>query len=278
MQRKLSVRADPATLPEVRAFVDDAATLAGFDERTRYQITMAANEAVSNAIEHGRPCTGGRVLLSAAASGDELTLAVRDCGNFVDAGSLRADPIAERGRGFAFMNLLMDDVRLDARPGQTVVRLAKRLPGAAEPPAPAPDAESEAGNVELVRRLLEALERRDAAALMQIADRGIVFEPLSTEVQQRTPYLGRPGLRRYLQDLEDTWDELRVAMHEFASRDDYVVALGRIRGVRGPHVAEGTAGMVWRVRDGMAVWGKVYSTENEALRAAGLPDVDGAAA
>ena len=62
---------------------------------------------------------------------------VRDCGEF-ETPPRRSDPVAERGRGFAFMNLLMDDVRLDARAGETVLRLAKRLPGT---PPPAREAE-----------------------------------------------------------------------------------------------------------------------------------------
>jgi anti-sigma regulatory factor (Ser/Thr protein kinase) len=123
----------PAGLSEGRGFIDRALAAAGFDAAARYQITVATNEAVSNAMEHGAPCDDGRFHLSASVEQGSFVFHVRDCGKFEDAASLLPDPVAERGRGFAFMNLLMDDVHLDARAGRTVLRLAKRLPGTPPP-------------------------------------------------------------------------------------------------------------------------------------------------
>src|SRR5688500_19178170 len=86
-------------------------------------------------MEHGAPCDDGHFHIAASVQRDALVFSVRDCGQFEEAASLEPDPVAERGRGFAFMNLLMDDVRLDAHPGGTVLQLVQRLPGA---PAPVP--------------------------------------------------------------------------------------------------------------------------------------------
>ncbi len=87
---------------------------------------MAVNEAVANALEHGAPCRGGRVYLGAEIEAQKLSFYVRDCGEF----ALVADPdsgeTADRGRGFALMNLLMDEVQVQTD-GQTEVRLSKRL-------------------------------------------------------------------------------------------------------------------------------------------------------
>ena len=125
-QHELALPADPSQLGLARSFVDAAAAAAGFAERERYQITMAVNEAVSNALEHGRPCPDGRIQLGVDMDGQELVLYVRDCGQFALGPEPDPDEIAERGRGFAFMNLLMDDVSLDTHE-QTEVRLSKRL-------------------------------------------------------------------------------------------------------------------------------------------------------
>jgi len=266
MRQEKAIVARPEGLLEARAFVDAIAEQAGFDAAERYQITMAANEAVSNALEHGSPCIGGRVHVSAEVGADALALAVRDCGRFA-AGSAEPDRIAERGRGFAFMNLMMDEVRLDAAPGRTTVRLVKRR--GPEPEVAPPDAAAP-GNVEAVGRLIDAFARRDAAALMRLVDLGVVFEPLSTAVSQRLPYLGRSGMRQYLDDLEETWDEFEVELLRARPLGSHVVALCRIRARAGTWRNEGLAGMVWRLRDGLAVWGKVYATEAEALDAAGL--------
>ena len=275
---KLAIAADPAQLPEARAFVDSAAARAGFNGAARYQITMAANEAISNAIEHGAPCPGGRILLAAGASRDALTLSVRDCGRFAEGGTLTADSIAERGRGFAFMNLLMDDVRLESEPGQTVISLVKRLPGAPLAPAGASGHAGDANeSLRVVERLLDGFTRRDVTTLLDVADRGVMFEPLSTPVGRRTPYLGHAGLRRYLRDLEETWDELRITIDELRPRADYVLARGSIHGAAGDFAADEPAFFVWRVRAGRAVWGKVFRSEEDALRAAGFPGQSAAA-
>lgn len=127
MASSVSITADPARLGEARRFVESVATESGFDDDALYQIKVASNEAVSNAIEHGKPCAGGNIEVRSELEDGELALYVSDCGEFVLADS-PSDPIAERGRGFTFMSLLMDDVSLDTGPGKTVVRLAKRLP------------------------------------------------------------------------------------------------------------------------------------------------------
>jgi anti-sigma regulatory factor (Ser/Thr protein kinase) len=55
-----------------------------------------------------------------------LTTEIRDCGDF-KAVRQPADILEERGRGLPLMFALMDSVEIDSAPGQTVVRLAKRL-------------------------------------------------------------------------------------------------------------------------------------------------------
>ena len=265
MRQEKAIPARPEGLLEARAFVDAVAEQAGFDPAERYQITMAANEAVSNALEHGAPCVGGRVHVAAEVGRDGLALSVRDCGRFA-GGTSEADEIAERGRGFAFMNLMMDDVQLDAAPGRTTVRLTKRRGEA--PPAAATGDESGAHNVEVVRRLIDGFARRDSATVLRLVDLGVVFEPLSTAVSQRIPYLGRAGIRRYLDDLEETWDEFHIDLVRARSLGTHVVALCKIRARAATWEGEGLTGMVWRLRNGLAVWGKVYESEAEALDAA----------
>lgn len=265
----LAISPGPPGLSEGRGFVDRALAAAGFDPATRYQITVATNEAVSNAMEHGAPCDDGRFHLAASVEGGSFVFSVRDCGEFETAASPLPDPVAERGRGFAFMNLLMDEVRLDARAGETVLRLAKRLPGSQPPPR-----EAEPGLVErntrVVRELFDAFAARDAARMMQLSDRGVMIEPLSTPVRRRSPYLGVDGLRRYLRDLEETWQKFELSVAEVRADGDYVVALGRIYAQHDDLVADDPAGFVFKLREAKVVWAKVYPSAAEALAAAGL--------
>jgi ketosteroid isomerase-like protein/anti-sigma regulatory factor (Ser/Thr protein kinase) len=264
----LAISPGPPGLSEGRGFIDRALTAAGFDAATRYQITVATNEAVSNAMEHGAPCDDGRFHLAASVESGSFVFSVRDCGQFEDSSSPLPDPVAERGRGFAFMNLLMDDVRLEARAGHTVLRLAKRLPGTS-PPARASAPATVHENLRVVHDLFEAFAARDVSRTTRLVDRGVMMEPLSTPVERRTPYLGVEGLRRYLTDLDETWDEFDVTIANARADGEHVVAAGRIRARQGEVTVDDPAAFCFRFRDGKVVWAKVYRSHDEALAAVG---------
>ena len=263
----LAISPGPRGLSEGRGFIERTLAAAGFDAATRYQITVATNEAVSNAMEHGEPCDDGHFHLAASVESGSFVFSVRDCGEFETTAPL-PDPVAERGRGFAFMNLLMDDVRLDARAGKTTLRLAKRLPGT---PPPAREAEPATAdeNRRVVRELFDAFAARDVSRTTQLVDRGVMMEPLSTPVERRTPYLGVDGLRRYLQDLDATWDTFDVTIEELRADGEHVVAVGRIRARQLDLELDDPAGFAFRLRDGKVVWAKVYPSHEEALAAVG---------
>jgi ketosteroid isomerase-like protein/anti-sigma regulatory factor (Ser/Thr protein kinase) len=264
----LAISPGPPGLSEGRGFIDRALAAAGFDAAARYQITVATNEAVSNAMEHGAPCDDGRFHLAASVEGGSFVFSVRDCGEFENAASPLPDPVAERGRGFAFMNLLMDDVRLDARVGETILRLAKRLPGTPPPAREAEPATAEE-NLRVVRALFDAFAARDVSRTTQLVDRGVMLEPLSTPVERRTPYLGVDGLRRYLKDLDETWDTFDVTIANLRADGEHVVAIGRIRARQHDVAVDDPAGFAFRLRDGKVVWAKVYRSHEEALAAVG---------
>ena len=264
----LAIPPGPPGLSEGRGFIDRALTAAGFDAAARYQITVATNEAVSNAMEHGAPCDDGHFHLAAGIEGGLFVFSVRDCGEFADAPSPPPDPVAERGRGFAFMNLLMDDVRLDAHADHTVLRLAKRLPGT-PPPARVAEPATAEDNLRVVRELFDAFAARDASRTTRLVDRGVMLEPLSTPVERRTPYLGVDGVRRYLQDLDATWDQFDVTIAELRADGEHVVAAGRIHARQHYVTVDDPAGFAFRLRDGRVVWAKVYRSPDEALAAVG---------
>jgi anti-sigma regulatory factor (Ser/Thr protein kinase)/ketosteroid isomerase-like protein len=264
----LAIPPGPEGLSQGRGFIDEALEAAGFDPAERYGVTVATNEAVSNAMEHGAPCRDGHVHLAAGVEEDTFVFSVRDCGEFREA-SPQHDPVIERGRGFAFMNLLMDDVRVEARPGETVLRLTKRLPGAEPPPEETARAAS-GQNIAVVREVFDAFAARDVERTVAVVDRGVMMEPLSTPVERRTPYLGVDGLRRYLRDLDSTWQEFDIRIDDLRGGGHHVVALGRIHARHDNVVQDDQAGFVFKLREGKVVWAKVYRSTDEALAAAGL--------
>lgn len=127
-ERKLALPADLSRLPALRRFVEAAAADFGFCSSARHQIKLAANEAVANAMEHGTPPVGGEVTVRAVEEDGALAIYVTDRGTFV-ARMLHRGPMPERGRGLAFMDLLMDEVRVRPSRSGTEVRLARRPRG-----------------------------------------------------------------------------------------------------------------------------------------------------
>ncbi|MGO9321158.1 MAG: ATP-binding protein [Solirubrobacteraceae bacterium] len=121
---ELRLPAVPSELGLAREYAHRAAAAFGFDAERCYEVAFAVNEAVTNAIRHGRPDEHGHIHLSAVSDGDRLTLAVRDYGTFV-ASAVGATTSPEGGRGFALMAGLMDTVQLCVSPGSTTVRLSK---------------------------------------------------------------------------------------------------------------------------------------------------------
>jgi anti-sigma regulatory factor (Ser/Thr protein kinase) len=123
---ELRLPAQPSKLSVAREYVRDAAAAFGFDAERCYEIAFAVNEAVTNAIRHGRPDEHGEIHLSTLGEGERLTLSVRDYGTFV-ASTVDYSPTAEGGRGFALMAGLMDTVQLCVSSDGTTVRLSKAL-------------------------------------------------------------------------------------------------------------------------------------------------------
>jgi serine/threonine-protein kinase RsbW len=99
--------------------------LACRDQRERYEFTFAVNEAVTNAIEHGRPSPDGRIRLHVVEEDGALVFEVEDHGTFAP-GPPTVDSLSERGRGLAFMAATMDEVDVRRSDHGTVVRLCKR--------------------------------------------------------------------------------------------------------------------------------------------------------
>jgi anti-sigma regulatory factor (Ser/Thr protein kinase) len=123
--RSLDLRADPSELVTARRFADVAAARFGLAEQERFDFTFAVNEAVSNAIEHGRSSPDGTIRMDVATEGDALVLSVEDYGTFVPKAPA-VDAFAERGRGLAFMAAVVDEVDVKRGETGTVVRLCKR--------------------------------------------------------------------------------------------------------------------------------------------------------
>jgi ketosteroid isomerase-like protein len=128
-------------------------------------------------------------------------------------------------------------------------------------------------NVELVRRVFEAFAARDLSTALDAIDVDVEFLPVTANLTTGgIPYRGHDGITRYFEDVGRVWDELRVFPSEYRDLGDTVVALGRIHGRGGGMIIDRPTGWVWRFENGKIVSGRVYASQEEALRAAGLGD------
>jgi serine/threonine-protein kinase RsbW len=118
---------DLRNVAPVRQGIARFAAECGFSEEAVSDIRLAAGEALSNAVEHGRAPAARRVVVRCAFRNNVLLIEVRDRGQGFtepfDRSSVSPD---DRGRGFGIflMRRLMDEVSF-ANKG-TIVRLTRR--------------------------------------------------------------------------------------------------------------------------------------------------------
>jgi ketosteroid isomerase-like protein len=127
-------------------------------------------------------------------------------------------------------------------------------------------------NVEIVRRNLEAFERRDFDLALEGWDPGGEWIPAMAGAVEGEVYRGRLALRRYFDELFESFSEVRLEDRELRDLDDRVLALYRLR-VRGQDsgvAIDQPGGTVYKLRDRMIVHGHSYLSRQQALEAAGL--------
>jgi ketosteroid isomerase-like protein len=127
-------------------------------------------------------------------------------------------------------------------------------------------------NIELVQRVFEAFTGRDVEGVLEIVDPEVQFyAPTGSIAGHETPYRGHDGMRQYFEDVARIWEVLEVVPHEYRQTEDQVIALGRVygRGLDGLLVDSPT-GWIWKVTDGKIVAGRVYTSRQDTLDAAGL--------
>ena len=120
---------------------------------------------------------------------------------------------------------------------------------------------------QLVERLYEAFNRRDSEGIVEICDEEMEFFPFETAgaVGREAPYVGREGLRDYLADAAQVWEELLITPSEVEQIGDQLLVRGRVY-VRSRElgIRDMPAAWIWEVRDGRFVRGEVFPSPSAA--------------
>jgi serine/threonine-protein kinase RsbW len=114
-------------VPLARSAIASFASICGFSTEEVGDIRVAAGEALSNAVEHGRTTRSSGFSVRCSFVENELIIEIRDNGEgFSLDGKYDDTPIEQRTRGFGIflMRRLMDGVQFDKN--GTCVRLIRR--------------------------------------------------------------------------------------------------------------------------------------------------------
>jgi ketosteroid isomerase-like protein len=125
-------------------------------------------------------------------------------------------------------------------------------------------------NVEIVKRAIDALERRDVEALADLNTADFELFPAMEGGSLR----GREGLETFLRNLREAWEEEHYIADEFRDLGDRVLWLGRMegRGRSSGVEVDAPVGAILDFRDGKIARIRTYFDHSEAVRAGGLAE------
>lgn len=130
-------------------------------------------------------------------------------------------------------------------------------------------------NVEVLAAAIDAVNARDVSRVEALVD--VEWQPALTAggAVEGTVYRGKPGMRKYIEDVDSGFDEVRLEVQGFDPvGSDRVLYRGRL-------IARGSASGVsldvsiwglWEIRDGKLFRGEGFLSKQEALEAAGLAE------
>jgi ketosteroid isomerase-like protein len=128
-----------------------------------------------------------------------------------------------------------------------------------------------ADHIELFLRGVDAINRLDATAVLEVVNEETVFEPLRAATEGA--FVGPEGMRRFLGDTAETFDLFKASYTDVRDLGDgRLLAIGtiRMRG-RGSGVeSDVPSAAVVEFRDGVLARYKDYGDATLALQMAGL--------
>lgn len=131
-----------------------------------------------------------------------------------------------------------------------------------------------AGNIELARMALDAFNRRDFDAFLELMDPEIELKARFMELEGDPSFRGFEGVREWWQALLAIFPDFHVEVREARDLGESIVLALRVRG-HGSDSGVPVDEEVWqtaRSRDGKVTWWRNFATEAEAMAAAGERD------
>ena len=133
MKREAWLPATPASAQLARSIVREAAAEAGLEGESTWDLMLASTEAVTNAVQHGKPWPNDCVLFTIEPCPRGVRVEVCDLGTF-DSALEPASLEATSGRGMQIIAALVDRLEVRNGTGRTLVRFEKHRAATTAPP------------------------------------------------------------------------------------------------------------------------------------------------
>ena len=128
-------------------------------------------------------------------------------------------------------------------------------------------------NVEIVRQVVEAINRGDAGAFVATVDPDVEWEDAVFWTEGPRTFRGREGVRDWLNQILEPWESVHLDAEEVTDVSDGRVIVGFAFTARGKERGGETQLRFWSVfwlADGKIERRQVFWTRDDALEAAGL--------
>ena len=127
-------------------------------------------------------------------------------------------------------------------------------------------------NVEIAKRSVDAFNRRDVDALLDLATPDCVLS--SQLLDASADFRGREGLESFFAMLSESWEEFRSVIEDYRDLGDEVLMLGRnrARGKGSGAPVDAPTAAICSFHDGKVSRIRLYLDQSEALRAVVLSE------
>ncbi len=128
-------------------------------------------------------------------------------------------------------------------------------------------------NVEIVREVIGAFNRRDVGAFAALCTQHVEIVPVRASVEA-TIYQGPGAVDRFFTESDQAWDRLSVEANEIRDFGDTALALGTLsaRGRSSGVEVEMQLGWVFEFDGGLIAAARTFPSYKEALEAVGLAE------
>jgi ketosteroid isomerase-like protein len=133
-------------------------------------------------------------------------------------------------------------------------------------------------NVEIVRRIYEAVARRDTETILALYDTGVELHFSSGTLADHIVggtlvWTGHDGLRTFDRELREAFESFETTVDELLDAGEHVVTVSRYRGrgrASGVEIDGPPQFLIWSIRGGKVTRVDWYPSRREALEAVGL--------